>query len=293
MRQCKICGNVCTLIAENVRDCKGIQVYRCKKCGLGQLSELADVESAQQYYDSNSQAKWVEEINIDVIKHKLRDDTLRRADYVAKYAAKDNEIADIGTGYGFWVKEMLNRGFNTDGYEISKERRAIAEQVTGTVIGSNNLLSTREPLKKKYDIITLFQVLEHICNPQLFLNELYSSLNVNGRILIEVPNFDDWLVEESADYSSFYYQRAHLYYYNSTSLEKLFKSLDFNSFTFEYVQRYSVSNSFNWILNGKPQITSPNHYESGYKNDIDLIYKNKLISDGRADTLIAQVVKNG
>lgn len=49
------------------------------------------------------------------------------------------------------------------------------------------------------DTVTSFQVLEHLCEPQIFLNESYRILKEGGKIIITVP-FQWWVHEVPFDY---------------------------------------------------------------------------------------------
>ena len=288
---CKICLSETSKIHNKLRDSNDYNVVKCQKCHTVQLDHFPEIEEDKHFYNENMQAKWVQEINLESIENKLKDDTIRRVEFIQCLLNKSGVVADIGTGYGFFVKEALKKGIDIDGYEIGDQRRALAESVTGKTIYNNNLLEGDQKLERSYDLITLFQVLEHISEPKLFLKKIYENLNVGGKIIIEVPNHTDWMIKECKNYEDFYYQRAHLFYYEAASLTSLLDSLDFKKVHFEWTQRYSISNAFHWILNGTPQIHNPNHYESGIRGEFDILYKNKLISEQRTDTLIAIVEK--
>jgi 2-polyprenyl-3-methyl-5-hydroxy-6-metoxy-1,4-benzoquinol methylase len=292
MDSCILCDStVKSFIYDGLRDHKENSVIKCDNCGLVQLSIIPKVEEDKDFYDKNTQAKWVERIDLVEIEKKLADDTLRRCEYISSILSNDSKVADIGTGYGFFVKEVSQRNINVCGYEVGEQRRKIAEEIIGSKVYDNNLLDTDDNLVENYDCITLFQVLEHISDPRTFVLKLYNKLNTGGKLIIEVPNYDDWMIQESKDYEAFYYQRAHLSYYNKQSLTELFSRLGIESYNFEYIQRYSIANAYHWILNGKPQISNPNHYETGIRSEVDEIYKKMLISKGITDTIIAVVEK--
>lgn len=49
------------------------------------------------------------------------------------------------------------------------------------------------------DTVTSFQVIEHLCEPQIMLNEAYRILKKNGTIVLTVP-FQWWVHEVPYDY---------------------------------------------------------------------------------------------
>ena len=65
---------------------------------------------------------------------------------------------------------------------------------------------------KKFDIIFLFHVLEHIQNPKNFLLEIKKHLKDSGTIYLEVPNIDDALysIYNLKSYKEFYFRLPHV-----------------------------------------------------------------------------------
>ena len=55
----------------------------------------------------------------------------------------------------------------------------------------------------KYDVIVMFQVLEHIPEPVLFLKNVGRLLKKTGKLIIEVPNLDDHLLNLNEEYFNF------------------------------------------------------------------------------------------
>ena len=61
-------------------------------------------------------------------------------------------------------------------------------------------LNKKLPIESEIaDTITSFQVLEHLCEPQIFLNESYRILKKRGKIIITIP-FQWWVHEAPYDY---------------------------------------------------------------------------------------------
>ncbi len=160
---CKICSSSKgTLLVNNVRDSKNYSVFECNKCKHVQLYPLPDWSNNKKYYDNNSQASWVRS-NIDLEKTKklLMFDTNRRADLVSSICNKTDKILEIGTGYGFFMEEMLNRGVEIDGIEISNSRRLVAEKTTKKKLYEVDICQTEsipQYFYNKFNIVLAFQV---------------------------------------------------------------------------------------------------------------------------------------
>jgi len=184
---------------------------------------------------------------------------------------------------------LSTRGYPTDGFEISSERRRIAEAVCGKRIFETNLLAEQLNHGSVYRVVTLFQVLEHISDPVLFLSRLKRLVRPGGDLVIEVPHHGDWLLHEDSAYREFQYQRAHLFYYDETSLGSVLTKAGFSGWDVEFVQRYSITNAFHWIIQHAPQIAAPAHSEVGDRAAIVTAYRKVLVEQRSTDTLLVTV----
>ena len=43
---------------------------------------------------------------------------------------------------------------------------------------------------KQFDLVTIWHVLEHVRDPEAYIERIYRLLKDKGRLVIEVPNFD-------------------------------------------------------------------------------------------------------
>lgn len=288
--KCIICDNSkLTKISEKTRDSNKHSVMKCSKCSMVQLLPIPTDKDNQEFYNQGRQMKNIKEpTKISIIRKNQKSDTMRRADFVSKLLPPKSSILDIGTGFGFFLEEMKNRNYCPMGIEISKFTRETAKKITGVKILDIDILKTS--LKEKFDVITLFHVLEHIKEPVFFLKIIKSNLKKNGRLIIEVPNFDDLMVESNEAYRNFYWQRAHLLYFNKKTLIHVVKKAGFLNCKINYEQRYSLNNFMNWIINNQPQIQQPSFIMMGNYQWLEDIYKSKLIKIGKSDTLILTAV---
>lgn len=156
-------------------------------------------------------------------------------------------------------------------------------------------------IKKKYDVICLFAVLEHVANVENFLTVLKKFLKPDGNIFIEVPNrknilFSGFKVES---FRKFYYRDIHLYYFTPKSLKKLLSKNGYKC-NLETSQQASITNHFHWLHNKKGQ-ENANIMTSIYIPDIDLekqfsdvleqtdnFYRKTLNENGLGDLLFAR-----
>ena len=277
-------------MAPALRDSKRHKVVKCTNCGLVQISPTPAAASDKRFYDEGRQASNIgTPTNIKQLRTEQDVDTRRRTKFVSDLLKTGAEILDVGTGYGFFLEAMKRKNFKVTGLEISKAARIIAKKVTRAEILNVNIL--RENPERKFDAVTAFHVLEHVTDPVEMLRRLFHLLKKNGKLIIEVPNLEDWMLSNSA-YSQFYWQRAHISYFNQAILLKILKKAGLKNFNFFFEQRYGLLNAMNWVINHKPQIGSPSFFAPKNLLWLENIYKKAAVENKLSDTLLLVILKN-
>lgn len=129
-------------------------------------------------------------------------------------------ILEIGCHDGYTLRELKKDGFIVKGCEPSKACN-IAKKNGINVINKKFNVNLFE--SKKFDSIIFRYLLEHIINPQNFLEQLKKLLNTGGSIIIEVPDMEHNLKNNIIE--GFVLQ--HYHYFNMNSLKVLLKKSGF------------------------------------------------------------------
>lgn len=278
-------------IKDKLRDSNDHKVFKCIKCGQVQINPIPTIDEDRSYYNNNSQAKTVfNSVNMKVMKLKTAADVNRRFEIFKDRINKNMKLLEVGCGYGFFVEYLKNKGYNIEGIEISNSRREYGIKELGCEIHDINLLSkdVSDSQNEKYDTIFLFHVLEHISEPEKFLNNIKKMLKKEGTLIIEVPNLDDHMLLRSEEYRNFYFQRAHITYFDKLTLTNLMIKSGYTNMEFGGVQRYNLYNALNWIHKGEPLL---GNNESNEIEWVEECYKNNLIESMKCDTLVAYCKK--
>ncbi len=270
-------------VAPQTRD-SDQRIIKCQKCSHIQIFPLPKTADENKFYNEDEQTRLLyKNIDIEEFEKRASFDTQRRIGLIENNFKRNISILDIGCGYGFFIKLAKDAGFNATGLEVSKERREIAQKVTGEKI-LPRAIQGKNKSGKKYDVITLFHVLEHIKNPIELARDLKTYLKPNGTIIIEVPNANDYLLTLNRNYKDFFWQRAHISYFTPETINEVLKKAGHKNVKIIGIQRYSFQNALNWISRGKPQLQNPKYGASKFKL-IESIYKNFLAKNLICDTL--------
>ena len=99
-------------------------------------------------------------------------------------------IIDVGCGSGRMLEWLRKKGFkNLEGIDASEEQVSLAANATEVHVAQGNI-NEWDFGSKKYDLILLIDVLEHLSKPDAIelLQKLNRALRQFGKIIIQVPN---------------------------------------------------------------------------------------------------------
>ena len=210
-----------------------LPMYICKNCKLyvTGVSQKELDEKIEHYYDEDFWKKDQKEILESDFTDSLSIGRIRiwrsQKKYCKEILKNSKTILEIGSGHGEAIYNFDKIGYKVLGIEPDKKN----------VISINKKLKNSECIvekaetfsfDKKFDIIWLNHVFEHLSKPIEFLKKLRSFLNENGFIFIEVPS-----VEKVNDYRKFQVV-PHAYNYSRQSLINISKKADYEIVKCDY-----------------------------------------------------------
>lgn len=149
-----------------------------------------------------------------------------RVGILEKYCGDITEkrILDVGCGNGYFLSVAMEKSKYCFGTEFSDKLRKFTQDKTGLPVFSEDLDHLPE---RNFDIITLFDVIEHIPNPLPFMQAVDRLLNPGGSILIFTPNFDSFSIRVMREHSSIIDPTEHVILYTLPSLRFLAEKLGY------------------------------------------------------------------
>ena len=155
---------------------------------------------------------------VDVLYHRIKSRNLRKKlQLIENQETIDKKLLDIGAGTGDFLLYAQNRGFEVSGVEPSDKARQKAKEK-----GANLANDLSHFLGAKFDVITLWHVLEHLPDLSNQIRTISSLLNRDGVLVVAVPNFYSWDARHYGTYWAGYDVPRHLWHFSKRSIARLF-----------------------------------------------------------------------
>lgn len=130
-------------------------------------------------------------------------------------------ILDVGAGTGDFLSFFKSKNWETFGIEPSEKARTLATQKEVYLESDIAAYET-----KKFDVITMWHVLEHVPNLSEYIRTLEKLLEDNGILVIAVPNFKSFDANLYKEFWAAYDVPRHLWHFSQKSIEKLFAEVN-------------------------------------------------------------------
>lgn len=169
-------------------------LFSCPDCGVVTVRPLLTNDEMNQYYPENyiSYPEPIEKEKL-IIKHLDRQfGVFKRRNKIERYTGKRRgKILDVGCATGVFLKEMQNHGWEAYGVEPSVYAVGIAVDQLGLDV-FNGYLNEAKFEDYSFDVITLWDVFEHLPDPVETLQIIKRILKPDGTLVITMPNIDSW-----------------------------------------------------------------------------------------------------
>ena len=155
-------------------------IFECQKCFTGYIEFVP--RNFDVLYNNQEQYLHHQKAYEKTRKYRIERFGKERLKLLQQFKKKGNLI-DIGCGNG-WFLESVKDNYNVHGLEMNSSLAKFTSQKL-----SIDVFENYTKIKKNfYDIITLFDVIEHVEKPFDYIAYLGKFLKINGMILIFTPN---------------------------------------------------------------------------------------------------------
>ena len=207
------------------------RLLRCKKCGLIYASPRPKLELVLGGYHDAIDKEYISQESGRKITFIESLKTIRKLLPAGK-------LLDIGAASGIFVKVARDAGYDAYGIEPSYWMCEMAKKLYGVTVFPGIVESGKFD-NEEFDIITMWDVLEHVPDPLSTLKEIRRILKPGGYLVINYPRIDDWLAKLFGR-KWWFLLSVHLFYFTPETLLKYMKHFGFQKVLHKpHIQRLS------------------------------------------------------
>jgi SAM-dependent methyltransferase len=214
-------------------------LVQCRGCSLVWLSDPPQPEEMHLHYTDayhklisaageNSHARWHDRLHT-LSQHK-----------------QSGTMLDLGCSSGGFLGLFRSDSWTLYGIEMSADCARRAEERTGAHVFVGDILDA--PFSaESFDVITCFDVLEHLYAPRRVLQNIAKWLKPDGVFYVQVPNIDS---AEARVFGSYWHGLElprHLFHYSPASLKLLAESAGLRVVSLELRRNPAVGTSLRYL----------------------------------------------
>ncbi|MEI7443653.1 MAG: class I SAM-dependent methyltransferase [Burkholderiales bacterium] len=207
----------------------GYTLSRCMSCGYRFAPTAFDVPvdyrevyTTEEYVESQ-----VDPIGDAKARKAFRDMATYRAFFDRLEVRPGARLLDVGCGVGRFCHAASDAGWNVVGIDVSPEAVSVGRKHARFPLHCGRLEQLPMELAE-FDVVTSFEVLEHLADPVALLVQMKGRVRMGGSVFFTVPNWDCPTVRQSS--RADWVPPVHLGFHTLESVRSLASAAGFRSF---------------------------------------------------------------
>jgi len=198
------------------------QLVKCNECGFMYLNPRIKPQLILKGYSEGTDENFISQA-------KYRELTFSKAlRHIERFTkGKKGRIYDIGTAGGSFLNAAKKRGWDVYGSEPNKWLCKWGKENYGITIWQGDIFSHRFE-KNFFDVVTLWDVLEHVPDPSKNLEEINRILKPGGILVVNYPDISSW-ISKLMGKKWIFLLSVHLFYFNRKTIKKMLNKNGFKA----------------------------------------------------------------
>lgn len=190
--QCSVCENSNPTEFKLLYEKENFGVVECKKCSFTFIPPYYRKQISYENYKDENVANAVRNGNnfVKIERHKLRYNLIKKF-------KPNGSLFDLGSGWGHFMLTGKMLGYDVYGIEVAEQPYLYSKNDLKLPVDHIDFFEMNEA--KKFDIITMWDVLEHIDKANDVIAKCARITEKNGFIVIQVPQIDSYFAKKHKD----------------------------------------------------------------------------------------------
>ncbi|MDD9967603.1 MAG: methyltransferase domain-containing protein [Myxococcales bacterium] len=186
------------------------RILSCLQCGLIYMEPRLTADELVRAYEEVEDQAYLEHAaaRVQTFEFNLRQ--------VEHHLAGGDRVLDVGSHCGVFLKVAEERGIDITGVEPSRWAVDAARQLTSQPI-VHGTVADLPPQTRPFDVVTMWDVLEHLYDPEAELRRIGAVLKPGGTLMLSTLMIDNWFPRLMGR-SWPWLMDMHLYYFTQGSL---------------------------------------------------------------------------
>ena len=196
------------------------QLVRCRQCGLQYVNPRLRSDLIFAGYSDGEDQAYVSQLD-------ARERTFAAAlDEIERAAGGPGKLLDIGTAAGAFVAAAQARGWDAEGCEPNRWLADWGMRRYGIRIQQGSIFD--QPYEaNSFDVVTLWDVIEHTPNPREMLDRVHALLKPHGTLVVNYPDIGSWIARVLGRRWLFL-TSVHLYYFDRRTMRRILEDTGFH-----------------------------------------------------------------
>jgi len=224
VERCALCGGA----AQRPRFAEGgFRVVACGDCGLVYVTPRLRPERLPEVYDADywrsaapSRRGYADYAAEGPLYRRTFARRLRR---LARHLGPPGRVLDVGCAAGFFLEVMRDRGWEVAGVEPSAAIAGAARERVGAERIHAGTLETAPFDAGRFDLVTLWDVVEHVADPVDLLRRAARLLAPEGLLVLETQDVGSPVARALGRRWHHFKHLEHLYHFDRRTVEALLR----------------------------------------------------------------------
>ncbi len=198
-------------------------IVKCNSCGLVYVNPRLKSEEIIEGYSEGSDETFISQIG-------GREKTFMQGVKFIERFAKPGKILDVGTAGGSFLAMARKRGWQVYGVELNRWLCGWAQTHYGLHVQPGTIDDLKYP-DNFFDVITLWDVLEHVPNPSEVLKKCHRLLKPGGFIYLNYPDYGSYAARLMGRRWVFLLS-VHIYYFTRKTIARVLEKTGFQPLSY-------------------------------------------------------------
>jgi 2-polyprenyl-3-methyl-5-hydroxy-6-metoxy-1,4-benzoquinol methylase len=158
-----------------------LSIIWCPRCHFGWLNPYPSDSQLKNLYEK-------QEVYFEDFVDETQGGFELRIKRINEIKPEKGKLIDIGSGLGHFLYHAQNTGWEIDGIEPRIKAADYCYKKFNIKVQNNYFEDFRNERNTKYDLITLWDVLEHVNNPFQHIERSIQLLKKDGLLIFSIPN---------------------------------------------------------------------------------------------------------